>query len=153
MPTCVENRIQKLIAFDTIRKLKILEIFQYNFIGFVLITILAYFSNKYLFQKTYHHLLNKHKTNKNKDKSYLGFVILCTITMLESFLILIMLFYIRKVLLIIPSLSSKINKKFKPYTTFDSVVQTAIIFLFIQFLSGYRGKMALILDYEFEKHY
>lgn len=47
----IENIIQKLIAFDTIRKLKILEIFQYNFIGFVLITILAYFSNKYFFPK------------------------------------------------------------------------------------------------------
>lgn len=149
----IENRIQKLIAFDTIRKLKIIEIFQYNCIGFVLITILAYFSNKYFFQKTYRHLLDKHKTNKNKDKSYLGFVVLCMITMLETFIILISLFYIRRILLIIPSLSSKINKKFKPYTTFDSVVQTAIIFLFIQFLSGYRGKMDLILDYEFEKHY
>lgn len=149
----IDNRIQKLITFDTTRKLKILEIFQYNCIGFGLITFLAYFSNKYLFQKTYRHFLDNHKTNKNKDTSYLGFVILCMTTMLESFLILIALFYIRRTLLIIPSLSSKINKKFKPYTTFDSVVQTAITFLFIQFLSGYKGKLDLILDYEFEKHY
>jgi hypothetical protein len=149
----IEKRIQKLITFDTIRKLKILEIFQYNCIGFVLITVLAYFSNKYFFQKTYRHLLDKHKTNKKKDTSYLGFIILCMIVMLESFLILIILFYIRIILLIIPSLSSKINKKFKPYTTFNSIVRIAIIFFFIQFLSGYRGKMDLILDYEFEKHY
>ena len=72
----IEKRIQKLITFDTIRKLKILEIFQYNCIGFVLITVLAYFSNKYFFQKTYRHLLDKHKTNKKKDTSYLGFIIL-----------------------------------------------------------------------------
>ena len=66
--------------------------------------------------------------------------------MLESFLILVILFYIRKILLIIPSLSPKISKKFKPYTTFNSLIQPAITFLFIQFLSGYRGKMTLIMN-------
>ena len=38
----VEKRLKQLTAFDSIRKLKILEMFQYNFAGFILVTILAY---------------------------------------------------------------------------------------------------------------
>ena len=149
----IQKRVRKLTNFDSIRKLKILEMFQYNFVGFILVTILAYFSNQYFFKQTYNSLLEKHKTNNIKDKSYIGFFILCTITMLETFLIIVMLFYMRKVLLVVPSISSYLNKKFKALTTLDSVIQITLSFLFIQFLSGYRGKMSLILDYEFDEHF
>ena len=39
--TYFQKRLHKLTDFDSIRKLKILEIFQYNFFGFILVTIFA----------------------------------------------------------------------------------------------------------------
>ena len=38
----VHKRFNQLIALDSIRLLKILEIFQYNFAGFILVTVMAY---------------------------------------------------------------------------------------------------------------
>ena len=55
----VEKRLKQLTAFDSIRKLKILEMFQYNFAGFILVTILAYVFNKFLFEKTSDYFLKK----------------------------------------------------------------------------------------------
>lgn len=146
----VKNRFRKLTDFDNIRKLKLLEIFQYNFFGFILVTIFAYFMNKHFFKKTYNYFLNK---QKNKVNSYSVFTLLCVTTMLETFTIIISLFYIRKILLLLPSIGVKINKNFIPLSTIDTVVNITLSFLFIQFLSGYRGKMSLILDYEFENHF
>jgi len=48
-----------------------------------------------------------------------------------------------------PSISANINNDFVPLGAFNNVVGITLSFLFIQFLSGYRGKMSLILDYEF----
>jgi len=148
-PHNIEERLKKLTVFDSIRKLKILEMFQYNFVGFVIVAILAYVFNKFLFNKTYDYFLKKHKTEKEKDKTVVGFLILCTITMLETFLILIILFYIRKILLLFPPIGPRINKKFTGLTTLDSVIHLTLTFLFLEFVSGYRAKTALILDYEF----
>jgi hypothetical protein len=54
---------------------------------------------------------------------------------------------------LMPSISANINKDFVPLTEFNNIVSITLSFLFIQFLSGYRGKMSLILDYEFKKHF
>ena len=143
--TYFQSRFNKLTNFDSIRKLKILEIFQYNFLGFVLVTIFAYIMNKYLFNKTYNYFLENHKSNV---KSHTGFIILCVTTILETFAIIITLFYMRKILLLVPSIPTYINKKFMPFSTIDPIVHITLTFMFMEFLSGYRGKMPLILDYE-----
>lgn len=148
--TYFQKRLHKLTDFDSIRKLKILEIFQYNFFGFILVTIFAHFMNKQFFNKTYTYFLDK---RNNKDNYHLGFITLCAAVMLETFIIIMTLFYIRKILLLMPSISANINKDFVPLTEFNNIVSITLSFLFIQFLSGYRGKMSLILDYEFKKHF
>jgi len=150
LETYFQKRLHKLTDFDSIRKLKILEMLQYNFFGFILVTIFAYFMNKQFFKKTYIYFLDK---RNNKDNSHLGFITLCAAVMLETFIIIITLFYIRKILLLMPSISANINKDFVPLDAFNNVVNITLSFLFIQFLSGYRGKMSLILDYEFKKHF
>lgn len=148
--TYFQKRLHKLTNFDSIRKLKILEIFQYNFFGFILVTIFAYFMNNRFFKKTYIYFLDK---RNNKDNPHFGFIILCAAAMLETFIIIITLFYMRKILLLMPSISANINNDFVPLGTFNDVFGITLSFLFIQFLSGYRGKMSLILDYEFKKHF
>uniref|UniRef100_A0A6C0KYU5 Uncharacterized protein n=1 Tax=viral metagenome TaxID=1070528 RepID=A0A6C0KYU5_9ZZZZ len=145
-----QNRIEKLTAFDRIRKLKILEMFQYNFIGFIIVTILAFVFDKFFFQKTFNYFIEKHKTGKEQDKSYFGFLILCTITMMETFLILIILFYMRKLLLLFPPIGTYMDKSFTGLTTVDSVVHLTLSFLFLEFVSGYKAKTELILEYEFD---
>ena len=71
MKSYVSSRINKLLSFDVIRKLKILELFQYNFIGFFIVLSISYFLEKLYFSKTYKHFYDKHNSSKNKklDKS------------------------------------------------------------------------------------
>ena len=148
----LNKRFNQLIIFDSIRKLKLLEMFQYNFFGFIIVATVAYISDKFFFEKTYNYFIKKHKTNNETDKSVLGFLILCSVTMLETFLVLLILFYMRKILLVIPSFGTHMNRKFRGFTTIDSVVNLTLGFLFIQFVSGYRSKTRLILEYEFQEN-
>ena len=144
------ERLDILTRFDSVRRLKILELFQYNFAGFILITTLGYIFNKFFFDKTYKYFVKKHKTDKEVDRTFSGFFILCCITLIETFIILVMLFYIRKILLLIPPIGPSINEEFTGLTTFDSVVKITLIFLFLEYVSGYRSKIELIMNYEFE---
>lgn len=150
MPYDIQKRIKQVIAFDDIRKLKILEMFQYNFIGFIIVTILGYVFNKFLFKKTLDYFTMKHKTNNVTDKTYSGFFTLCAVTLIETFVILVILFYIRKILLIFPPIGERINKKFVGLTTVNDVIGLTMYFLFLEFVSGYREKTSLILNYEFD---
>lgn len=146
----VNKRFKQLITFDSIRQLKILEMFQYNFVGFILVTIVAYICDKFIFEKSANYFVRKHKTGKNKDKSRLGFFILFFVTMIETFMILVILFYMRKILLLLPPIGPRLNKGFKGLTTMGSVLNLTLSFLFLEFVSGYREKTGLILNYEFD---
>ena len=54
-------------------------------------------------------------------------------------------------LLIFPPIGPHINKRFVGFTTFDSVIHITLSFLFLEFASGYRAKVNMILDYEFDE--
>lgn len=151
MKSYVSSRINKLLSFDAIRKLKILELFQYNFIGFFIVLSISYFLEKLYFSKTYKHFYDKHKSSKNKklDKSKKSFLILLLVVMIETFFILVIFFYIRKVILLFPPVGIYMNKNFKGLTTFENVVHLTVCYLFLEFIPGYRKKTELILNYEF----
>jgi len=139
------KRLKQLTTFDSIRRLKLLELFQYNFFGFILVLISAYILNNLVFNKTFDYL-KKNNIKENKTKK--NFLILCTISMIETFLIIVVLFYLRKILLLVPPVGHRLNKDFKTLTTFENVIGITLSFLLIQLLRGYRRKLSLILNYE-----
>ena len=141
------KRLEQLITFDHIRQLKLLEIFQYNFCGFILVLISGYILNKLFFYKTFDYLKKKYDIKTNKTKR--NFVILATASMIETFLIIVVLFYLRKILLLVPPVGHMFNKDFKTLTTFESMINVTLTFLLIQLLSGYTDKLLLLLKYKF----
>ena len=142
----LKKRLDKLTNFDIIRKIKLLELFQYNFFGFILVTFFGYILDRFIFKKTFEYLQKKH--NNKQHKSRVDFFILFIITMLETFLIIVVLFYLRKVLLLIPPIGNKINKNFKTLTTFENVISVTLSFLLVQISTGYTNKISLIMNYE-----
>jgi len=149
----VSDRWSKLISLDKIRLLKILEIFQYTTV-FTLITILA----SILWKKGYNIINQKHekyekkhkkeKENKKngsdagepeeRSKSLLKTIIMLII---ETFMIILTVFYIRKIGLLCPSIASIIYPKFRGLTTVEYSEHVAVFIILIELLPEYKRKL------------
>ena len=133
------ERVAKLISVDSIRLLKLLEIFQYSTI-FFLIT----FGVSYLIRKGTHDENSHEKNNHGKKLSMLQKIKLISIINLEIFGICVLFFYIRKLGLLIPSISSLLSKDFKPYTTLDYTTHIALVVVFVELMPHFIERIELI---------
>jgi len=147
-----EDRFNKLITLDSIRICKIFEIFQFTFIFLVLLVITIKLLNKYYFtnfninselnikfNSMFDLISNKIVNDAKSKKIKLFFIVLR-----DTFLIIILLFYIRKIALLFPSIPSLINPAFKEHTTLDFSVHIALTFIFIEFLPTYKKNVELL---------
>ena len=82
----------KLISLDKVRVGKILEMFQYSVIAYILVVIFTTILNKTIFS-----------ISKEEIESY-NTLQLLTNTFFELFLIIIIMYYIQKIILLFPSL-------------------------------------------------
>tara|TARA_B110000467_G_C18262521_1_gene447182 strand:+ start:320 stop:745 length:426 start_codon:yes stop_codon:yes gene_type:complete len=131
------KRLNQLLSFDEIRKLKLLEMFQYTVIYFVLVIIISYVLNNFYF-----------KDNKKKrPKTTANFIRLSALIILETFLIIVIIFYIRKVALLVPSIGTIYHKNFVPHTTLDYLLHIAVVYVFLELLPGYKYKFEHLLEY------
>lgn len=139
------ERITKVLTFDYIRKLKLLEIFQFTILTITYVFVIAYVFEKRYFSHSYKYFVSRQQKNKKKLDIYLLMLAL----IIETFVVIVILFYSRKILLLIPSMSSLMDSKFVGLTTFEFTIEIALVYLFLEFIPGYRNKIELILKYEF----
>jgi hypothetical protein len=130
------ERLDKLIKFDKIRFYKILEIFQYSFILLLLLVIFEFLLNKFYFSK----FNLKNEINDKDDKTH-NIIKLFLSVFRDTFLIIIILFYIRKIALLFPSIPYLIDNSFKEHTTLEFSIHIALVVVFIEFLPGYLEKI------------
>lgn len=128
-----KKRFMQLITLDAIRLCKIAEIFQYSFIFLILLCIFMYLVNKFYFNKNYN-IKDKIDKADSKIKKKLK---IFTIVFLETFVIIIAFFYIRKVALLFPSIPNLIYPKFNPLTTLDYSIHIALVVVFIEMVPKY----------------
>jgi len=118
-----QERINKLLSFDKIRLYKIIEIIEYSIIFFILIICISFIWNNiyYKYKNNINIFSISDESNdlekKNLDKE--TFIELFFITLFQTILIVIIFFYLRKIVLLFPSIISIYDKQFKPYTTFN----------------------------------
>tara|TARA_B100001248_G_C27018652_1_gene290941 strand:+ start:96 stop:509 length:414 start_codon:yes stop_codon:yes gene_type:complete len=96
----MNKNLQTLFRFDKIRICKILEMSQYCIIGFTLTLIIGNFLNIYILSDD---------DLRNKSSLYLFFNI-----MIELIIIVIILYYIKKLINCFPYMFSFISKKYIP---------------------------------------
>jgi len=158
----IKYRWKNLITLDKIRLLKLLEMFQYTSIYVVLTLIATIFLNKLVeklfFSKKNNKKSNEDKSNEeksnedisNEEKSnedisneeknpsrintFMLFVKYTGILIIQTFIILVAIFYVRKVGLLIPSISHIIDPQFKHSTTLDFAINIAIFMIISQLL-------------------
>ena len=124
-----QNRFQQILSFDEIRIGKILEIFQFSLVFTILAIIGAYLTNEYL--------LFDFNGNENILHIFL------TLS-LELAGLTILVFYLRKVTLLIPSLAAILFTNFKPYTTIELGMTTIMVFVLIGGLDKINYKVKLL---------
>ena len=134
--TGIHKRVLQLISTDSIRKYKIIEIVQYSFLFFILSFIVATLLNK-----TYYSEISKlDKILESDVKSIGSFLKLLLLTFFETTFLTVLVFYMRKLVLIIPSYGSLKDKKFISLTTLDYVIEFTLLYAFIEMLPEYRRR-------------
>ena len=128
------EQIYKLFRFDKVRIGKIAEIFQYSLISYIIVIITTTILNKYIFyqSKEYIELLDTKK--------------LIIRTFCEVFVIIIVIFYIRKTILLFPSLPALYISGFKEQSVMDYVIHTALIFFFLEIITNIKFRMEVLHD-------
>ena len=124
-----QNRFQQILSFDEIRIGKVIEIFQFSLVFTVLATIGSYITNKYLL------------FDLNGNENILH--IFLTLSLELAFLTLLV-FYLRKVTLLVPSLAAILFTNFKPYTTIELGMTTIMVFVLIGGLDKINYKVKLL---------
>lgn len=127
--TSIINKFYKLINLDDIRIGKIIEIFQLSITFTFLGAFAAYFTNKYL-------LVQPHYTDS----------LLKTLGLLsiELFILTVIIFYLRKITMIFPSLPTYLVKGFIPYTTLDITMWMVLVFVFVGSIDKLNNKVSLL---------
>lgn len=131
-----QHRFQQILSFDEIRIGKIIEIFQFSLVFTILAIIGAYLTNEYL--------LFDFNGNENILHIFL------TLS-LELAGLTILVFYLRKVTLLVPSLAAILFTNFKPYTTIELGMTTIMVFVLIGGLDKISYKVKL-LNNKFNEH-
>jgi len=133
---------KKIFSLDSIRLLKILEMFQQSIILVILTIIVAFTWNRIIVSLK----LNIHKNDNNiNDTTFLKD---CFKLILHSFIIIVITFYIRKASFVIPSISSIINPKFKSNTTIHYAMPVAIVAIFIGLVPSFGDLLVRINKYQ-----
>ena len=124
-----QNRFQQIVSFDEIRIGKIIEIFQFSLVFTVLAMIGAFITDKYL-------LFNFHGNEHILH-------IFLTLSIELAFLTIVV-FYLRKITLLVPSLAAMLFTKFKPYTTIELGMWMILVFVLIGGLDKINYKVRLL---------
>ena len=125
------GRFMQLITMDNIRKYKIIEMIQYTFFFFVLSLVVATILNK-----TYYERIRRLDEEMEKRKT----------TIWEIGKLTLLVFYMRKLVLLVPSYGAMTNNKFIPFTTISYVCDFTLLFAFIEMLPEYRKQFDRLGD-------
>ena len=79
----------------------------------------------------------KNASDKKKNSIFYLF----WICLKDTIIIIILLFYLRKIALLIPSLPSLIVPSFKENTTLELSIHIALVFIFLEFIPEYKKKI------------
>ena len=129
-----DKQFQKLISFDKIRIGKILEIFQYSLISYVFVIITVTLLNKFIFTETKEEIIEQ--TTRQ----------LIIRLFFELFFLIIVLFYLRKIIMLFPSLPALYISGFQEQTVMDYVLHTALVFFFLEIITNIKFKMEVLHD-------
>lgn len=137
----ISKRLQQFYTLDKIRIYKILEMFQYSILFYILTLGFSILINRFYYNREFKYNINYHNLMKILLQIYI-----------QLFIIIIVFFYIRKMGLLIPSLLSLYDNNFKPHTTLDYSIHIVIVVLIIELLPNLKKNIEHIGEELYEKN-
>lgn len=133
------QRLKQIITLDPIRICKIAEIFQYSFIFLILIIAAFYSMDRFYYRRFEKKDENERMEESKKETSiWKQFFSI----FFDTFIIIIILFYLRKIALLFPSIPTYVYPKFKELTTLDYSIHIALVVVLLELLPAYKEKLA-----------
>ena len=121
----------QLITLDETRLGTFIEFFQYSIICTFMAAYTACYTNEYLLSDT------------NNDDTLFKTILMLSI---ELAIITIIVFYLRQIILLIPSVACVIFNQFEPYTTIDLTIWIVLVFVFVGNMDKLKNKLSRIKD-------
>jgi len=121
-----------LFDFDTQRIGNFLEIIQYSVVCYVFAISVAAFINKYIFSRT------------KKDINKMTFIELNFDILMVLVFLIIVFYYIQKIIVLVPSISSLLIPGFISRKTLDYTIHIAFLYLFLEIFSTLRFRIDLL---------
>ena len=128
---CFRERLNDLIRLDKIRIYKLFEMFQFTFITFIIVIIVSTILNK--------NVLNS-KTKKQFDVNLKKIVKSFFKLFFKTYLLVLVVYYIKKIILLFPSLPSLYDKKFTEHSTLSYTINIALIVVLFEMLHEYHNE-------------
>ena len=138
-----KKRFNDLITLDKIRIYKLLEMFQFTFITFVVVILVTTFLNKNVL-----HTERKHKFDVNLNTIIKNFIKL----FFKTYMMVIVVYYSKKVILLFPSMPSLYDKQFSEHSTLDYTLNIALIVVLFEMLHEYHNEYEK-LSYMIVQHF
>jgi hypothetical protein len=101
------------------------------------LVITMFFLNKYYYTDKY----DKNNNINNNDIKVIKIRKIFWIVFRDTFIIIILLFYLRKIALIFPSIPNLLYPKFIEHTTLEYSIHIALVVIFIELLPKYKNKI------------
>ena len=135
------ERLSHLLTFDKIRIGKIIEMAQYSIIG-VIVTILL----TYLLAKVNMTLFHK----SEDEESDISTIELIGSVCLKVVMSVLLVFYIKKIILLVPSISASLIDGFKPDTTIEYTLHVSSFFVILELMYEIKSDLELLYDRFYE---
>ena len=123
-----------LFDFDTQRIGNFLEIIQYSVVCYVFAIAVARIINKYIFSR-----------NK-QDIKKMSFIELNLNILIILVFLVIVFYYIQKVIILVPSISSSLIPGFVSSNTLEYTIHIAFLYLFLEIFPSLRYRIDLLRD-------
>ena len=123
-----------IFDFDSQRLGNLLEIIQYSVVCYVFAIAVARIINKYIFSR-----------NK-QDIKKMSFIELNLNILIILVFLVIVFYYIQKVIILIPSISSSLIPGFKSSNTLEYTIHIAFLYLFLEIFPSLRYRIDLLRD-------
>lgn len=134
--TYLSNRLERVLSFDSVRALKIVELFQYSVLCTSVALIVAVLLDKSLnrpFVFIY--------TDEIEDMAtWQVFVEAICI----AFLLVIIAFYVKKIMMVVPSIAHYVDARFQPHTTNKYAIDIIFIVLITSVSDAFISRVKVV---------
>lgn len=134
--TYLSSRLERVVSFDSVRLLKILELFQYSVLCTSVALIVAVLLDRFL-KRPFVFMYNE---DIEKMATWQVFVESICI----AFFLVIIAFYVKKIMMVVPSIAHYVDPRFQPHTTNKYAIDIIFIVLITSVSEAFISRVKVV---------